>query len=1021
MSQVKIELQAPPNADYVVGYPGIPAGTQDRPQSAVKGTVEIRSGPQGVKAKWVRIELKKIESLPGGGQANSYFDFVGSSPINLWQSNEEYSILNSQLFQFYIRVPESIPPSISLERNAGIRYELVATVCTLGKKGWFLRRRKTNVSSAATTINIDKHELHSTWPVYAQPETRQIAQEGLQLIVERSRTCFGPGDRVQVAATLKSESMHTLVLRGFEFILRETVSFRAGPYAKRNGPQVQTNHIDEQKVPLNTTLYPGSQHKAELVCHVPEVHTNCTVNAARHIDITYMIVVKATFTSGRDISMELPIMVTNWPRNVSEEAMRRIGSAPSLCVQPPGSTTPSQGTPQANARPGTGHSHGSSVDHAIRRPGGPGQFNTTPNVRQSAYETDELGELNYPARKQAATYNGTSQAYSPSDRRPGTAESARSRRNQSLTASINNNSRTVTNASEQDEDLRRPGTGQTVPPGPTRSPPVNGQWVSAEDEKRQQELYMEAMERVKRVQGGSGGGGDSSAGHGSGGLSTGGRSPSGSSNWPSAEQEKVRMYEKAQALAKQTQASGGHSPPPGTRPGMNGMGSGGSAFGASSAGAALYQQAVSSMGNRGGSSGSRGDSPQRQNSPSRGAGPVPHYLTAAEEKAALERYNQAKIAVDRSQHTNYASTEGIASPPIAGGPSSGSPQPQLGRSGSAVPHFVTAAEEKAALERYNQAKLAVDRNQNAGYTSNEAISSGPISYDALYPSSGSASGAGQEQGPNDPPPFDGPSQPQYMNEKERLRMAYEQQDAAAVAQQQQSSSAPMYTPPAPGPAEPQPVPANVALAEKELLRRRYEEQDAAAAAAAQQQQLPRGPPPQPPPPRSRSQPIPPGQGPSPGGAPSRPLTAAEEKALLRARYEAEERGSAPSASNGAGVEMGMGMGMMSPPLGPPPPAQETAYGFTHPFAVSQQDQQGLPAPPPLAPRPPASYIQATREEDERVRSYYDGEGAHPYSAANAAPPGGRANGNGNAGGLLDMRPFSPFSMGLNGDDKGRPA
>lgn len=57
--------------------------------------VEVRVGPQGVKAKWVRVELKKIETLPGGGQTNSYFDFVGSSPINLWQSSEEYGLLQS--------------------------------------------------------------------------------------------------------------------------------------------------------------------------------------------------------------------------------------------------------------------------------------------------------------------------------------------------------------------------------------------------------------------------------------------------------------------------------------------------------------------------------------------------------------------------------------------------------------------------------------------------------------------------------------------------------------------------------------------------------------------------------------------------------------------------------------------------------------------------------------------------------------------------------------------------------------
>ena len=94
-------------------------------------------GPQGIKAKWVRIELRKVETLPGGGLQNTFFDFVGQSPINLWQSRgEDYGNLTTvrlrvvaprfhsewgrtiqQDFPFSIRIPESIPPTISLEKG----------------------------------------------------------------------------------------------------------------------------------------------------------------------------------------------------------------------------------------------------------------------------------------------------------------------------------------------------------------------------------------------------------------------------------------------------------------------------------------------------------------------------------------------------------------------------------------------------------------------------------------------------------------------------------------------------------------------------------------------------------------------------------------------------------------------------------------------------------------------------------------------------------------------------------------
>lgn len=120
---------------YNAGYPGIPPGAPDRPQAAIKGVrpiscspvtrslsshpclvaprndrlenasigtvrtleqmFEVRLGTQGVKAKYVRIELRKIETLPGGGTQSTFFDYVGQSPINLWQSSEEFSTLQS--------------------------------------------------------------------------------------------------------------------------------------------------------------------------------------------------------------------------------------------------------------------------------------------------------------------------------------------------------------------------------------------------------------------------------------------------------------------------------------------------------------------------------------------------------------------------------------------------------------------------------------------------------------------------------------------------------------------------------------------------------------------------------------------------------------------------------------------------------------------------------------------------------------------------------------------------------------
>jgi Arrestin (or S-antigen), C-terminal domain len=185
----------------------------------------------------------------------------------------------------------------------------------LFRRGFF-RRSKSSVLSTASQIVIDKHELHSTWPIYSQPETRHVTQDGITLSVDRSQTCYGPGDRIFLTATLKSDSLHTVILRGFEFFLKETTVFRAGlqTTSKKGAPQVKISIVADQKLPMNSTLYGGTQSKTELSCTVPSFHTSATINAARHIDITYTLNVKALMGTGMPVAMELPVIVSNWPR-----------------------------------------------------------------------------------------------------------------------------------------------------------------------------------------------------------------------------------------------------------------------------------------------------------------------------------------------------------------------------------------------------------------------------------------------------------------------------------------------------------------------------------------------------------------------------------------------------------------------------------------------------------------------------------------------------------------------------------
>ena len=429
--------------------------------------------------------------------------------------------------------------------------------------------------------------------------------------------------------------------------------------------------------------------------------------------------------------------------------------------------------------------------------------------------------------------------------------------------------------------------------------------------------------------------------------------PSGKA-WPSAEDEKARLFNQAKEAVRKTQGvvdePEGMSSTSALTP--NNHGRSGSVNSGSpssmSTGAAMYSQALSSVG-RNASAGHSTATAASSGSTKRS------YLTAEEEKATLRRYQEATAAVQRSQTAAYGTM-----PSMPEHPSPESPPPMASPVASPKPN---------------------PPPQN------------PIPYDALYPNSARMAS---------PPPAGGSqqAQPSYMTEKEKLRRMYEAQDAAA--QQQQAASppppppmdAPAYMPP----ASPMPYTnGGSSLSEKELLRRRYEAQDAAALASA--------PPPSTPPrvasshgrslPTPRAQPTPP-----PGPSGSRPLTAGEEKARLRAMYEAEERGMPPpqvyspspmhAPVNGMNGHNGVN-------------GHGTAVGMERQMSVSSGRSQysDIPPPPPLMPKPPKEYMEETLQEDRVLSTQI-----HAMDKQHDESYFPRVDAN------LDLRPFTPFHTGF---------
>ena len=354
----------------------------------------------------------------------------------------------------------------------------------------------------------------------------------------------------------------------------------------------------------------------------------------------------------------------------------------------------------------------------------------------------------------------------------------------------------------------------------------------------------------------------------------------------------------------------------------------------------------------------------------------------------------------------------------------------------AVTQYPTAEQEKAELKRYQEAKRAVDRMQSTIDDPPPPALTAPVAYESLYPGTTRGAPAASSSHPpppsaDAPPPFEsaagGSNIMAHLSEKERLRRKYEAQDAAALARQNTKTAPPpaAYSPPAPVPA-PTPPPALAgplpgqyanALEEKEALRKKFEERDKATKAIPTSQ-------PQPPPransvtsnppaspktnggssPRrtpstnagagSRPTPVPPAA----GSGSSRVLTAAEEKALLRAKFEARDSGNTRKSP--------------PPPTIPNGSASAVTNGTTSPTVTTPS------TPPPLKPRPPVEYIKETQEEDARLSRLngqmpiLDGSPLpRSNSVSSSSPPSAVA---------LDMKPFTPFRAGFDTSLPGPP-
>ena len=414
-------------------------------------------------------------------------------------------------------------------------------------------------------------------------------------------------------------------------------------------------------------------------------------------------------------------------------------------------------------------------------------------------------------------------------------------------------------------------------------------------------------------------------------------------SWSTAEQEKQRLYDQAQATARRTQGLA-YSPPPETT--TQPM----------SVGAALYSDAMLSI--------RREPQNTRTDASPEGTNATPQYPPPQTEKEMVQRYYDAKAAASRNQGEDYVQAEPISYDALypSNTPNSGTiSQPSdLQR----PPSFPSRQDDPPAFTSGSQHPILSEKERLRRH------------YEA------------QDAAANTTPPSI-PS-PVYMPSPQPLQII--------SPHPQQVPTPPQSNSPPPPPLNNPPVPMN-ALAEKEMLRKKYEAENAPRQARNQNGRAP--------PSRSGSAlpPIP-FSPPIQTNTTGRPLTAAEEKAQLAASYANNTPVSPPSTGRPltAAEEKAQLKAQFEArdQVASPPLQSQRIQTPTSAFSNVNLNNT-LPTPPPLKPRPPVDYIIQTKEEDTRTHSKYldlrtgavGSQGKSDFSL-NGQTTNGNGNGNGNA-------------------------
>ncbi|CAH7670969.1 expressed protein [Phakopsora pachyrhizi] len=364
--------------------------------SSTSPTRSIGNKKTTLKKRSSHIKHKKSFSLPPTGH---HLPSMTSSTNISADAKTSFSLgwarLASNDFEFKIPLPESLPPSMTIDAKTGlgIHYVLVATLCARPARvssyspvSWFKRSSSPPlIVTTSAPIYIVRHQLHSSWPIYRQPSISfpifyQVSNRGLTMKLSRQNVALGPGDEIVFNIQLESETMLAIKLTRFEILLTETIIYHSQPkqltnshYSVEKGAQsdpifsdplkeiaaaadhtkkndldyTKTSAVVDIRAKVNQTLFHKNCLSFDVRGFLPPSHTRMTIHTASHITISYSFRVKGLFEPGsKKISKEdrkkfpdqleidqIPLIVGDRESTRARAAVEQIGHVPHLCPQ----------------------------------------------------------------------------------------------------------------------------------------------------------------------------------------------------------------------------------------------------------------------------------------------------------------------------------------------------------------------------------------------------------------------------------------------------------------------------------------------------------------------------------------------------------------------------------------------------------------------------------------------------------------------------------------------------------------